>query len=231
MDARHLSDRLKKVAKFVPKDARLADIGSDHAYLPAYLAINKIISYAVAGEVAKGPYENAVTEINTERLDHMIMPRLANGLKAIKTDDNIDTITIAGMGGPLIRDIFNADLEKLVGVRRLIIQPNVGQELIREWLMNHSYQIIDEDIVEDDHHIYEIIVAEKVSNKVGYSSLDLKYGPNLRVEQNEVFRAKWQRQMAKKREVLKHFAAANEVPIDKKKVLEIDIKEIEEMLK
>lgn len=230
MDARHLSDRLVRVAKFVPKNARLADIGSDHAYLPAYLAINKIISYAVAGEVAKGPYENAVTEINTERLDHMIMPRLANGLKAIKLDDNIDTITIAGMGGPLIKDIFTADLEKLTGVRRLIIQPNVGQKLIREWLMDHSYQIIDEDIVEDDHHVYEIIVAEKVNTKMSYSILDLKYGPKLRIEQSNVFKAKWHKQMEKKRKVLKSFEAANKVPIDKKRILEVDIKEIEEML-
>ncbi|MHC9536217.1 tRNA (adenine(22)-N(1))-methyltransferase [Dellaglioa sp. BT-FLS60] len=231
MDARHLSDRLVQVAKFVPKNARLADIGSDHAYLPAYLAINKIISYAVAGEVAKGPYENAVTEINKERLDHMIMPRLANGLKAIKPSDNIDTITIAGMGGPLIKTIFTADLEKLMGVRRLIIQPNVGQALIREWLMNNSYQIIDEDIVEDDHHVYEIIVAEKVSDKITYSALDLKYGPKLRMDQSDVFKMKWQKQMKKKREVLKHFAAATEVPLAKKDVLESEIKEIEEMLK
>ncbi|MHC9532711.1 tRNA (adenine(22)-N(1))-methyltransferase [Dellaglioa sp. L3N] len=231
MDARHLSDRLVRVAKFVPKNARLADIGSDHAYLPAYLAINKIISYAVAGEVAKGPYENAVTEINKERLDHMIMPRLANGLKAIKPSDNIDTITIAGMGGPLIKTIFTADLEKLMGVRRLIIQPNVGQALIREWLMNNSYQIIDEDIVEDDHHVYEIIVAEKVSDKITYSALDLKYGPKLRMDQSDVFKMKWQKQMKKKREVLKHFAAATEVPLAKKDVLESEIKEIEEMLK
>ena len=58
MDTYHLSKRLAKAAAYVPKGARLADIGSDHAYLPANLAINHIIDYGVAGEVVKGPYED-----------------------------------------------------------------------------------------------------------------------------------------------------------------------------
>ena len=62
MDTYHLSKRLAKAAAYVPQGARLADIGSDHAYLPANLAINHIIDYGVAGEVVKGPYENAVHE-------------------------------------------------------------------------------------------------------------------------------------------------------------------------
>jgi Predicted SAM-dependent methyltransferase len=72
MDAKQLSKRLATVAKYVPEHARMADIGSDHAYLPAFLALQGKISFAVAGEVVKGPYENAVHEIKSQNLDHVI---------------------------------------------------------------------------------------------------------------------------------------------------------------
>ena len=72
MDANHLSLRLARVANYVPKGARMADIGSDHAYLPAHLALNGQIEYAVAGEVVKGPFENAAHEIKQLQLDNVI---------------------------------------------------------------------------------------------------------------------------------------------------------------
>ena len=100
MDARQLSKRLEEVASFVPDGARLADIGSDHAYLPAYLALNGKIAFAVAGEVVKGPFENAQHEIKKEGLEAKVKARLANGLAAIEANDQIDTVTICGMGGP-----------------------------------------------------------------------------------------------------------------------------------
>lgn len=98
MDARHLSKRLATAAEFVPVGARLADIGSDHAYLPAFLALRGRIEYAVAGEVVRGPYQNACREITREGLQEIIVPRLADGLAAINADDRIDTVTICGMG-------------------------------------------------------------------------------------------------------------------------------------
>lgn len=72
MDAHKLSQRLIRVANYVPQGARLADIGSDHAYLPAYLALQKQISFAIAGEVVKGPYENARHEILQEGLQDLV---------------------------------------------------------------------------------------------------------------------------------------------------------------
>ena len=64
MNANQLSKRLAAAARFVPNDARLADIGSDHAYLPVYLVKEGIIDYAIAGEVVEGPYQSAITEIS-----------------------------------------------------------------------------------------------------------------------------------------------------------------------
>ena len=109
-----LSKRLSAVAAYVQKGSRLADVGSDHAYLPLFLVENGIIDYAVAGEVVQGPYQSALTNVAQAGKEELIQVRLANGLAAIESSDQIDTITIAGMGGRLIADILESDLAKLV---------------------------------------------------------------------------------------------------------------------
>ena len=101
-----LSKRLACVAAQVKPGDRVADIGSDHAYLPVYLIKTKQINFAVAGEVIKGPFETAQRQVQKSQLQEQIMVRLADGLAAIKESDAIDTIVIAGMGGQLIASIL-----------------------------------------------------------------------------------------------------------------------------
>lgn len=106
MNAQKLSKRLEAVASFVPTGAIVADIGSDHAYLPCYLIHKGIVNKAIAGEVVKGPFESAVKQVKLEGLEESITVRLADGLEAIKETDGVNTVTIAGMGGPLIVSIL-----------------------------------------------------------------------------------------------------------------------------
>ena len=212
MDAYHLSKRLAKAAAYVSQGARLADIGSDHAYLPANLAINHIIGYGVAGEVVKGPYENAVHEIQREHLEEKIFPRFADGLKAIEDNDQIDTVTICGMGGTLIRNILEKDKSKLQNHPLLILQPNVGSNVLRQWLQANHYQITHEDILEEDDHIYEIIVAQYTDQPVQLSSEDLFFGPILRHHQNDAFTKKWEREIAKNEKAIRQMQKATNPP-------------------
>ena len=135
VDEKHLSARLACVASLVPAGARVADIGSDHAYLPAALVLDGKIDFAIAGEVVKGPYENAVREIKDHQLEGQVIPRLADGLAAIEPADKVDTITIAGMGGSLIASILEKGKDKLTEIKRLVLQPNVGESQLREWLI------------------------------------------------------------------------------------------------
>jgi tRNA (adenine22-N1)-methyltransferase len=193
MDSIHLSPRLAAVASFVPKGARVADIGSDHAYLPANLLINNKISFAIAGEVAKGPYENAQHEIVRRALTTQLEARLANGLAAIKDEDHIDTVTIAGMGGVLITDILEAGFSRAKRFETLILQPNTDEHIVRTWLNNHQYKINDEVIEQEDNHFYEIMIATKGTQSL--SSLDKKFGPVLRKRKTSVFVAKWQKEL------------------------------------
>lgn len=220
VDEKHLSARLACVASLVPAGARVADIGSDHAYLPAALVLDGKIDFAIAGEVVKGPYENAVREIKDHQLEGQVIPRLADGLAAIEPADKVDTITIAGMGGSLIASILEKDKNKLTGIKRLVLQPNVGESQLREWLMNNYYQIMNEKIIEEDNHIYEIIVAEPSVVPFRYSKYELDFGPFLLENIGPVFRKKWQEYLQREAHVIDQMQKAQQPPV--KKINEIN---------
>lgn len=220
VDEKHLSARLACVASLVPAGARVADIGSDHAYLPAALVLDGEIDFAIAGEVVKGPYENAVHEIKDHQLEGRVIPRLADGLAAIEPADKVDTITIAGMGGSLIASILEKDKNKLTGIKRLVLQPNVGESQLREWLMNNHYQIMNEKIIEEDNHIYEIIVAEPSVVPFRYSKYELDFGPFLLENKGPVFRKKWREYLQREAHVIDQMQKAQQPPV--KKINEIN---------
>lgn len=220
VDEKHLSARLACVASLVPAGARVADIGSDHAYLPAALVLDGKIDFAIAGEVVKGPYENAVHEIKDHQLEGKVIPRLADGLAAIEPADKVDTITIAGMGGSLIASILEKGKDKLTEIKRLVLQPNVGESQLREWLMNNHYQIMNEKIIEEDNHIYEIIVAEPSVVPFRYSKYELDFGPFLLENKGPIFKKKWQEYLQREAHVIDQMQKAQQPPV--KKINEIN---------
>ncbi|MCT0456461.1 SAM-dependent methyltransferase [Lactococcus cremoris subsp. cremoris IBB477] len=191
-----LSKRLKAVADYVDKGARLADIGSDHAYLPTYLVQKNEVEFAVAGEVVKGPFEIAKNHVAQANLKENIQVRLANGLAAIENVDKIDTIVIAGMGGILISEILEAGKGKLSSVKRLILQANNHGDTLRHWLIEHQFVIKAEQILLEAGKFYEIIVAEPTTNENPVlSANDLLFGPFLSKEKSVIFQQKWQKEL------------------------------------
>ena len=230
MDAENLSKRLAAVAAQVPKGSRLADIGSDHAYLPAHLLMTGQIDFAVAGEVVVGPYENMLKEVAHRGLSDHLIPRLANGLDAIKLDDKIDTVVIAGMGGTLITKILDAGQDKLVNVKRLILQPNVGEEGLRKWLANQHFEIVHEEILEEDDHVYEIIVATPTSNPVAYNHREALFGPLLIQKGGAIFKQKWQKELARDQYAIEQMQGAKSVPVKRLSDYQARVKLIEEVL-
>jgi len=206
LNAQHLSERLTRVAAYVNPGAIVADIGSDHAYLPCYLIHHQIASKAFAGEVAKGPYESAQRQVQAEQLEDSITVRFANGLKAIEPEDCVDTVTIAGMGGPLIATILDQDIERLATVSRLILQPNVYAKAIREWAQNNGWRLIAEEILQEDDKIYEILVLEKGTMELTPSEKLL--GPYLMETQNDVFKTKWRKESAEWKRILEAIRSA-----------------------
>ncbi|HEL2401783.1 TPA: tRNA (adenine-N(1))-methyltransferase [Streptococcus suis] len=190
-----LSKRLATVSDYVPQGARLVDVGSDHAYLPLFLVEQGRIEFAVAGEVVQGPYQSALQNVEQAGQSDKISVRLANGLAAVEQADHITTVTIAGMGGRLIADILEAGQDKLVSVERLILQPNNREDDVRRWLVAHDFQIIAEEILEENDKIYEILVAEK--GKSDLTADQLRFGPYLLEDQSTTFQKKWLKELDK----------------------------------
>lgn len=230
MNAQNLSKRLEKVASFVPKGAILADIGSDHAYLPCYLVHKGMIQKAIAGEVVKGPYESALNKVKEEGLEKQITVRLADGLEAIEESDEVDTVTIAGMGGPLIVSILENSPEKLKSLSRLILQPNIHARVIRRWALENDWAIVEEAIIEEDEKIYEIIVLER--GKMTLTEAEKLMGKYLINEKSDVFVKKWTREVQHWKKVLSSLEKAESTLdiIEKRKELLHNIALVEEVL-
>ncbi|WP_213422939.1 tRNA (adenine(22)-N(1))-methyltransferase [Bhargavaea massiliensis] len=206
MNVNKLSKRLQAVASHIGQDAVLADIGSDHAYLPAHLAITSRIRRGIAGEVAKGPYDSAVETIRESGLEGKVEARLADGLHAIRKEDGVDTVSIAGMGGPLIASILENGKSQLKSVRRLVLQPNIHAGAIRSWAVANGWLITDEDILEEDGKIYEVLVLER--GTAIYDDLQLRFGPFLSKAQPPAFRKKWEHEAASLQKILQQIQEA-----------------------
>jgi len=224
-----LSMRLERVAAYVPAGARLADIGSDHGYLPVALVKRGVISTAVAGEVALTPYHAAQRTVRDNGLEQQITVRLASGLAAIESQDAITAITLCGMGGETIRDILEQDQARLNGQELLILQPNGGEQPLRLWLMAQGYRIVAEQVLHENRFFYEIIVAEP-SGPVTYSDRELYFGPLQMQLRSPDFLLKWQRMLRLKQRTLAQFARAQAVPEEKVQELTRQIQWITELL-
>jgi tRNA (adenine22-N1)-methyltransferase len=234
LNSGQLSKRLQTVANFIPKGARLADIGSDHAYLPCFLANKGLIVSAIAGEVVEGPYTTAKRQVEAENLENIIQVRLGNGLEVISPGE-VDCISIAGMGGALISDILEAGKGKLEGAKRLVLQPNIAAWTIRKWLYENNWELVNEDILEEDGKIYEVLVAERGNPAYPYESgleTGLLFGPFLLKSKKEPFLKKWKLEKENWQIVLERLSLAK--PSDevsaKKDELQKKIALVEEVL-
>ncbi|NWE15446.1 tRNA (adenine(22)-N(1))-methyltransferase [Pseudomonas yamanorum] len=215
MNEHTLSMRLERVAAHVPAGAHLADIGSDHGYLPVALMRRGAIAAAVAGEVALTPFRAAERTVRENELEQHITVRLASGLAAIEPGDGITAISICGMGGETIRDILDNGKARLNGQERLVLQPNGGEQPLRQWLMENGYSIVCEELLRENRFFYEIIVAERAAPVI-YSAEELYFGPLQMQARSPEFLLKWRRILRHKQQTLKDFAQARQaVPEDK----------------
>ena len=230
MNPHTLSLRLERVAAQVPAGTRLADIGSDHGYLPVALMRRGAISAAVAGEVALTPFHAAQRTVRDNQLQSQISVRQANGLAAINASDKITAISLCGMGGETIRDILDRGKAHLSGQERLILQPNGGEQPLRQWLMENHYRILFEEVLRENRFFYEIIVAER-TGPVTYSAEELYFGPLLLQSRSPMFLAKWQRLLRERQKTLSQLTGARQaVPEQKVQDVARQIRLITELL-
>lgn len=230
-----LSHRLTALLEYIPDGSVFADIGSDHAYLPCYAVRSGKARAAIAGEVAEGPLHSAKKQVERQGLQEKISVRKGDGLEVISPAE-VECITIAGMGGTLIKKILTEGREKLRGVKRLILQPNVNAECVRGWLLENGWQLVAEQILEEDGQIYEILVAEPGEPLEPYRGKNrdaaLLLGPYLMEEKSEAFRKKWRNEVKRWKRILKHLQSASDSPENRRKKAEFErkIQLVEEVL-
>ena len=150
-----LTPRLQLLADWVPQGAKLADIGTDHGYLPVWLSLQGRLVSAIASDLRKGPLERAKETGRTygaQNIDY----RLGNGLDGVRPEE-ADVIVIAGMGGETIASILEAAPWTADGNHTLLLAPHTKSEELREYLMNHGFEIRKEALVYDRGTIYPVL--------------------------------------------------------------------------
>ena len=150
-----LSKRLSAVAGLVKKGSAIADIGTDHGYIPVYLYKSDMIKGAVAADVNEKPLASCKSLVMQEGLSDAIKTRLSDGLDNILPDE-YDTVIIAGMGGELISDILSrADIKN----KHIILNPMTHPEIVRKFLYDNGFDIINDLIIKDGKHYYSVFDA------------------------------------------------------------------------
>lgn len=180
-----LTDRLLKIASLVSEGKRVADIGTDHGYIPVYLLNKGTVPFAILADVNKGPLENARKEVRHNKLSDKTDLRLGSGIEVLNKGE-VDEVIIAGMGGILISELLEAKKEVSHSVEKLILQPMQAQEELRKYLLNNGYEILDEVLVKEDFRVYEIIVARYTGkNTVVEDDIYYEVGTKL-IENNDL---------------------------------------------
>lgn len=153
-----LSKRMRALASLVTEENRLADIGTDHGYLPIYLVREGKIPSALAMDVNPGPLARAKEHIEAAGLTTYIETRLSDGLQKLCVDE-ADTILIAGMGGMLTIRILEEGEHCLPRIKELILQPQSDIDQVRRWIEERMFCIVLEEMVEEGGKYYPMMKA------------------------------------------------------------------------
>ena len=155
----NLSERMLMAAKMVRRGNAVADIGTDHAYLPAYLILNGISPKALACDVRKGPLENARKTVEHYGIEDKITLRLSDGFDEIEPFEAQDFI-MCGMGGTLMEQLVSRAYWLKDKSKRIIVQPQSHAEDIRRFFVENGFEILFEDACSDGGKLYCAIAAE-----------------------------------------------------------------------
>lgn len=153
-----LSNRLNLCAEMVTIGSRITDIGTDHAYIPIWLALNEKIKSALACDIRNGPLKNASKNIEKYNLSDIIKTRLSDGLLNI-AENETDEIIIAGMGGNIISSIISRCHWKNKKNKAFILQPMKYEERLREFLAENGYKMEIEKAVICSGKVYTAMKA------------------------------------------------------------------------
>ncbi|MDF2548178.1 MAG: SAM-dependent methyltransferase [Anaerosolibacter sp.] len=224
-----LTPRLLTIANLVPQNAVIADIGTDHGYIPVYLIKHNIAKKVIAADVNDGPLQSAKKNIALHHMENVIETRLGNGLEVLHAGE-ADAVIIAGMGGLLIRDILDAHPEITSSIGTFVLQPMVAQDDLRRWLLANGFMITNERLVKEDHRIYEVMVIRKGTHAVS-DEIYYEVGEKLLENKDPLLIEFIQKNLKKYHEILNQLAGqSSEVANEKRNMCLRKVEKLEEVL-
>ena len=217
-----ITPRLEAIIKHV-SGKKIADIGTDHAYIPIYLTENNLADFVIASDINKGPLLIAEDNIKNHGLMKKTETRLGGGLSVLK-EGEADTIIIAGMGGILISEILDADIN-VAKKSKLILQPMNAQYELRKYLLSHGFKITNEDIAVEGFKVYNIIEAE--SGEMTPFETDFEYQIPKYLTNHKYFKNLYNKKHREFTKVIKGLENSNEIDEEKLNQYKYWLKELE----
>lgn len=185
-----LSPRLQAIANKVKTGDIVADIGTDHAYVPTFLLKNNKIPHAIACDINKKPLKKAESTLKKYNLMDKAELRLGSGLEPIEADE-VDTVIIAGMGGELIARLLGEDIKKTRQIKKFIFQPMSQEHLLRQFLKDNHFKITSEQtVLEEDssHQRFYTIITAKAGEMESFDQNDALFGYRPAIVKDKTYR-------------------------------------------
>ena len=197
-----LSKRLQAVADLVSEGASVADVGTDHGYIPIYLCKTNRCPKAIAMDVNQGPLLRAEAHIAEHGLDKQIKTRLSDGVRQLAPGE-CECVVIAGMGGALTVRILTEGESVFRKLKEFVLQPQSELWKVRQYLSEHGYLIVEENMIFEDGKYYPMM---KVINgeASAYDTLELKYGRELLTNKHPVLKQFLLKELSVKQEILRN---------------------------
>lgn len=191
-----LSKRLQAVADLVSEGQVVADVGTDHGYIPIYLLETKKCKKAIAMDINKGPLLRAKEHIAEHGLEQNIEVKLSDGVKALSVGE-CDCVVVAGMGGALAVKIMEEGREVFKSLREFVLQPQSELAKVRQYLWENGYCVIAEDMVLEDGKFYPMMKVKNGSSNP-YTQLELRYGRELLMQKHPILKIFLEKEMQTK---------------------------------
>ena len=226
-----LSKRLNWIIEKLDKVEIIMDVGTDHGYIPIYLVKNNIAKKVIASDINKEPLRKAKINASLDGVLDKIDLRLGGGLSPLKNKE-ADAVIIAGMGGNLIRDILENDLNKVKNLDYLILQPAQNPEVLRKYLYNNNYEILEEDICLDENKYYEIFkVKYKIGDYILLEDIFYEISPTMLSKKLPLFKSYIENKIEKNKRVMEFIKDNTEHAIERKNELKEKNQKLEKLLK
>ena len=189
---KRIPERMLKIAALVDKSRIIADVGCDHAYISINLLENGKADRIIASDLREGPLKIAEENIKLAGFEDKITTRLCSGLEGFGAGE-ADTILISGMGGMLVKEILSEGREVVEASDTLILEPQSDLRVVRAYLREIGFKIIDEDMLKESGKYYQIMKAVKSEyEEVAESGIKLmaedEFGPVLTRKKHPVLK-------------------------------------------